>query len=540
MFSRLSLKSRLLVLVVVSLVGLLILAVFQISHLHTQLLDDRKLTLQSAVEIAYSTVQGFHARETAGEFSRAEAQKRAHDALRAMRYQGKEYFYVYDSKGMGVMHPIRPEYEGKNHWDRKDKSGSYSVREMVGAAVSKLGFVQTYTIKPGGKEELPKLHYLKLFEPWDWAVGTGLYIDDLDAVFNAQLGKALALIAFLLASVAGAAFVVVRSILADIGGEPAHAVRVMEAVAGGELNVSLGSPPKGSLLGELDRLVRSLRQMLGDIARGADRVAHAAHEINTSSNSVAMAAAQQTDSTQAMAAAMEELTVSINHVSDSANETEQHSSAAAALAVEGEKSVTIAAGDMEAMAHSVSGAAEQVRALAENAQEVSRIANIIKEIAGQTNLLALNAAIEAARAGEHGRGFAVVADEVRGLAARTEKATLEISCVVERIQGETLNAAQAMDAALPQAEKAREAAVNAAGLLERIAAGSRAAQDRVRDVASATREQSEASSTLAKQVDQIARQVEQTGQDMSVAAQAASNLEETASGLHATMQRFRI
>ncbi|WP_417068717.1 methyl-accepting chemotaxis protein [Niveibacterium terrae] len=540
MFRSLSLKSRLLTLVSVSLLGLIILATFQITHLHTQLLEDRKLTLQSAVDIAFSTVKGFQARETSGEMTREEAQKRARDALRNMRYQGNEYFYVYDSKGLGVMHPIRPEYEGKNHWDRKDKSGSYSVREMIGAGVSGRGFASTFTVKPGGTEQFPKLHYLKHFEAWDWVIGTGLYVDDLDAAFRAQLVWALGLIVVLLAAVAGTAFAVVRAVIADIGGEPSHAVKVMKAVAAGDLSQTTGDTRSDSLLGNLDQLVQSLRQMLAEIAAGADRVTQAAHEINTTSNSVASAAAQQTDSTQAMAAAMEELTVSVNHVSDNAAETERNASAAAELALAGQKDVTVAARQIGEMAVTVGGAASKVRSLSDNAQEVTRIAQAIKEIAGQTNLLALNAAIEAARAGEHGRGFAVVADEVRKLAARTEKATIEISGVVERIQTETLSAAEVMDAALPQADEARHTAVAAAEQLEKIAAASRSAQNLIRDVAASTREQSEASSTLARQVDLIAHQVEETGEGMGVAADAAFKLEETASALHSAVQRFKV
>jgi len=241
-----------------------------------------------------------------------------------------------------------------------------------------------------------------------------------------------------------------------------------------------------------------------------------------------------------MAAAMEELTVSITHVSDNADQTERHASDAAALAQQGEASVETVSGNIATMAGSVSHAAEQVRTLSANAQEVSRMASVIKDIAGQTNLLALNAAIEAARAGEQGRGFAVVADEVRVLAERTEKATLEISGVVERIQNETVNAAKIMDAALPEAERARTTVSETTQLLHQIADGSRSAQSLVRDVAASTREQSEASTALAQQVERIANQVEDTGESMKITANAAHSLLETAQGLKAATERFRL
>jgi methyl-accepting chemotaxis protein len=535
-----SLKGRLTLSVLVALIGLITLGTFEIIHLRGQLLADRKATLQAAVDIAVTTVKEFQAKESRGELSRDEAQKQAKDVLRSMRYQGTEYFYTYDSKGMGVMHPVRPEYVGKHHWDRQDKSGAYTIRNMIGVALDKSGFVETQTPRPGSDVQVPKLHFLLHFEPWDWVIGTGLYIDDLDTLFYAQVRNAAIVIGLILLIVGAVAWSMARSILAQIGGEPALALTAMGQVAAGDLTVSLGEVRRDSLLGELGNLVQSLRTMMGEIAQGAGQVANSARQIADTSAEVAQAAESETEATQAMAAAMEELTVSITHVSENADETERYASSAADLANQGERSVETVANNISTMAGTVSDAAEKVRMLATNTQEVARIASVIKDIAGQTNLLALNAAIEAARAGEQGRGFAVVADEVRVLAERTEKATVEISGVVERIQNETVNTAKVMDAALPEAEKARSTASQTTELLHRIAEGSRSAQGLVRDVAASTREQSEASTALAQQVERIANQVEHTGQSMNITATAAQSLLNTAQSLKAATERFRI
>ncbi|WP_310493787.1 methyl-accepting chemotaxis protein [Dechloromonas sp.] len=540
LFNFRSLKGRLTLSVLVALIGLIALGAFEIIHLRGQLLADRKATLQAAVDIAVTTVKEFQAKESRGELSRDEAQKQAKDVLRSMRYQGTEYFYTYDSKGMGVMHPVRPEYVGKPHWDRQDKSGAYTIRNMIGVALDKSGFVETQTPRPGSDVQVPKLHFLLHFEPWDWVIGTGLYVDDLDTLFYAQVRNAAIVIGLILLIVGAVAWSMARSILAQIGGEPALALTAMGQVAAGDLTVSLGEARRDSLLGELGNLVQSLRTMMSEITQGASQVANSARQIADTSAEVAQAAESETEATQAMAAAMEELTVSITHVSENADETERYASTAAELANQGELSVETVANNISTMAGTVSDAAEKVRMLSTNTQEVARIASVIKDIAGQTNLLALNAAIEAARAGEQGRGFAVVADEVRVLAERTEKATVEISGVVERIQNETVNTAKVMDAALPEAEKARSTASQTTELLHRIAEGSRSAQGLVRDVAASTREQSEASTALAQQVERIANQVEHTGQSMNITATAAQSLLNTAQSLKAATERFRI
>ncbi|PKO34216.1 MAG: hypothetical protein CVU34_09395 [Betaproteobacteria bacterium HGW-Betaproteobacteria-7] len=539
-FNFSSMKGRLTLSVLVALLGLILLGTFQILHLRTQLLEDRKATLNAAIDIAISTIKAFQEKEGKGELSRDQAQSLANDALRAMRYLGPEYFYIYDSKGIGVMHPIRPEYVGKSHWERQDKQGNYTIRDLVKTALDKTSFTETHTAKPGSEALVPKLQRVEHFVPWDWVVGTGLYIDDLDALFYQQLRNASIVIGLILIIVGGITWWVARSLLAQIGGEPALAVATMSKVAGGDLTVSIEHTRPGSLLGELNLLVESLRRMMANISQNAAQVATRAQEISDTSARVADAASAQTDATQTMATAMEELTVSITHVSSNASETEDHASSAAKLASQGERSVETVADNIVTMAKTVGQAAEKVRTLSTNTQEVARIASVIKDIAGQTNLLALNAAIEAARAGEQGRGFAVVADEVRVLAERTEKATLEISGVVDRIQSETLNAAKVMDAALPEAEQARATAGETTELLHRIAEGSRAAQGLVRDVAASTREQSEASISLAQQVERIANQVEDTGASMRTTAQAAQSLLETARNLSAETARFRV
>jgi methyl-accepting chemotaxis protein len=237
---------------------------------------------------------------------------------------------------------------------------------------------------------------------------------------------------------------------------------------------------------------------------------------------------------------MEELTVSSSHISASALETEQNSQDAMRLAAEGSERVGQASTAIRRMSETVTGASSRILALEERIGQVSSIANVIKEIANQTNLLALNAAIEAARAGEQGRGFAVVADEVRKLAERTSSATTEIEQMITDIQSDTSSAVGAMNAALPEVDQGVALAASAADALQAIETGARQTLHRVREIADATREQSAASTSIAQRVEEISNMVESTSENIRGAADAAIGLERIAVGLKDQIARFRV
>lgn len=279
--------------------------------------------------------------------------------------------------------------------------------------------------------------------------------------------------------------------------------------------------------------------MVAQIASGAPTLKETAESLSHASGQVATASHYQADSTSSMAAAIEQMTVSINHISDSARETEEDSSSAATLAQGGEQKVDTATKEMQLIASTVSTAAEKIRSLETRTHEISSIAGVIKEIAAQTNLLALNAAIEAARAGEQGRGFAVVADEVRKLAERTSAATEEINSMLVAIQGDTASAVGTMDMALPQVARGVNLAQEAAQSLRDIRDGASNTLARIRDVAMATREQSAASNAIAQQVESIAQMVEETSASMQQTAESAQRLEGVARELGSLVARFR-
>lgn len=545
MLDSLKLKSKIILLLAAAFLGLALSIILSAMAVKTDLMDARKLQVRSVVEASMQLAAGYHARVTAGELSDSEAQSLAKRAIHDMRFGGSdgkaEYMYIYSSSGVSVMHPIRTEWAGRNMSEEvRDGYGRYTIKDiLVVANAHGAGFVDTAFPRPGTTEPVDKLQYVASFKPWNWVIGTGVYVDDVAASFSSRLIVDLAVSGLIMLIIIGLGVFIARSVLRQIGGEPADALAIMDRAAAGDLTVDIGKAAPDSLLGGLLRMLQSIREMVAQIASGAQTLKETAESISHASRQVAIASHNQADSSSSMAAAIEQMTVSINHISDSARETEEDSSSAAALAQGGEQKVETATSEMQLIASTVSTAARTIRSLETRANEISSIAGVIKEIAAQTNLLALNAAIEAARAGEQGRGFAVVADEVRKLAERTASATEEINSMLGAIQGDTASAVGTMDLALPQVERGVELAQEAAQSLREIRDGASITLARIRDVALATREQSAASNAIAQQVESIAQMVEETSASTQQTAESAQRLERVASDLGSLVARFR-
>jgi methyl-accepting chemotaxis protein len=429
--------------------------------------------------------------------------------------------------------------EGHDASGLKDTNGKHIIQEIVKAGTAGGGYIDYWFPKAGATEALPKVSYAMGFAPWGWIIGTGIYVDDVDREFRA-IALTLGGISLLLLALMGLfGWRISVSVTGQLGGEPQKATAVMRQAADGDLTTEVGETREGSMLNALATMMRALRRMVGEINDGANQLVGNADHIARVSSQVAEAAERQSDATAAMAAAMEELTVSSSHISSSARETERNAQDSMRLAADGSTRVGEAVGAIRKMSETVIGASERIRALETRIGEVSSIANVIKEIAGQTNLLALNAAIEAARAGEQGRGFAVVADEVRKLAERTSSATTEIEQMITGIQGDTGNAVSAMNAALPEVEQGIALASLASDALGAIERGAREALTRVHEIADATHEQSAASTSIAQRVEEISHMVDNTTASIRGAAEAAVNLERIAGGLKEQVARFR-
>ena len=348
------------------------------------------------------------------------------------------------------------------------------------------------------------------------------------------------LVLFSIAFLVVALLTVYRRIIAALGGEPAVASEVVKQVAAGDLSVEIpvANTDSTSLLAAMKVMQSNLQKLIGEIQTNADMVTSAAKKMTIAAENVAGSSQQQSASSLEIAAAMEQSTVSINLMSDSANQAQTISGDSESLMNETSGVVSEAVNRIAKIATVVEQASQTVRTLGQESENVSKIVLVIKEVADQTNLLALNAAIEAARAGEQGRGFAVVADEVRKLAERTTQSTQEITTMISSMQSSARDAVTCIEDAVANVNEGVILTKRVGESVSRLGASSHEVKGVIIDVSSALREQNAASNEIARNVEQIAQTGERNSGAVGAVAKAATELQQLANSLTDSARHF--
>ena len=348
------------------------------------------------------------------------------------------------------------------------------------------------------------------------------------------------LVLFSIAFLVVALLTVYRRIIAALGGEPAVASEVVKQVAAGDLSVEIpvANTDSTSLLAAMKVMQSNLQKLIGEIQTDADMVASAAKKMTIAAEDVAWSSNQQSASSLEIAAAMEQSTVSINLMSDSANRAQTISGDSELLMNETSGVVSEAVNRIAKIATVVEQASQTVRTVGQESENVSKIVLVIKEVADQTNLLALNAAIEAARAGEQGRGFAVVADEVRRLAERTTQSTQEITTMISSMQSSARDAVTCIEDAVANVNEGVILTKRVGESVSQLGASSHEVKGVIIDVSSALREQNAASNEIARNVEQIAQTGERNSGAVGAVAKAATELQQLANSLTDSARHF--
>ncbi|KNH29950.1 chemotaxis protein [Pseudomonas syringae] len=559
---RMSLKAKVLSLAVlpvllfaliISLTTLFILqeqARKEVEETRQRLLSDAKATLQSYVAVAMTTIKPLYDAAAPGDdAARAQVVK----LLSSITYGKDGYFFGYDSNTVRLFKANSPEGVGQSFKDNRDPNGVYVNRDLVKVAKDGTHYLQYSSPLPGNTQVLvPKLGYTEYLPKWDMAVGTSVNLDGIEAQVAVVEAKVQERMQGVVLSIVGIAVVVLLVIaaagmlLANTILRPLNLMKAnLDDIAAGEgdltRRLSITSQDElGELAGSFNRFVDKIHGLVRQITEMTSQLTGLVNQVSDQAQRSDQAMERQRHETDQVATAINEMSAAAQEVAKSAQNA---AVAAQQTDEEGQAAKRVVAGSIvkiHALVNDIRSSGVSLDSLQKDVSSIVSVLGVIRSIAEQTNLLALNAAIEAARAGEAGRGFAVVADEVRALASRTQISTQEIQSMIDRLQAGTQSAVEAMRRSSEAGDGTSAQANEAGASLDAMAQLIGTINSMNAQIASAAEEQTAVAEEINRSVHQIAVAVDSVADETQLGAQTSRSLADLGQRLGQLVGQFRI
>ncbi|MBI3776341.1 MAG: methyl-accepting chemotaxis protein [Gammaproteobacteria bacterium] len=539
--SNLRLASKLWLLVCTAVAGAFIIGMLSVVDYKNNLLEDRKSGTKHVVETAYGVLDHFHALEVSGVLTADQAKQAAKDTLRRMRYEDKEYFWLNDLQPVMVMHPFKPELEGKDLSGFKDPAGKLLFIEMVQTVrTQKAGFVSYLWPKPGAEQPVAKISYVMGFEAWGWLVGSGIYVDDVNAIFWNNVAKMGFAFLLVVAVIGFIAYLTVKTIAVPMQKLHAMVTRMREH---NDFTVRVNveqSDEIGELAQAFNQMVERMQHVIGQVNSSVAKLHDAVSNVVESAEETRTGVLQQQTQADLVATAMTEMVSTVQSVAESTTNAASAAEEADREANGGTSVVNQAVDTINRLASEVEKATQVIEKLANDSTNIGTVLDVIRGIADQTNLLALNAAIEAARAGEQGRGFAVVADEVRSLAQRTQESTQEIQRMIEALQSGARASVDVMKSGRTMAQISVDQAAKAGDALNTISNAVAQISSLNMQIATGAEEQHRVAEDVSRNIITISAVANANAAGAERNAQAGEALRAVATDLAAVVREFRV
>lgn len=516
----------------------------ELERLESSLLEARKAGLKNLIDAAKAVV--LEAKNDP-DLTESEAKAAAASRLRVIRFEKTNYIFAYNRSARAVSYAPDPSIEGKDSSPVVSKLVSDLFR-----AGETTGYHGYDWPNPASGNEEPKVSYSTIIPGWDWMIGAGVYVTDIDEQVAAARVKIedniVSTLGFVL--LVTAVVVVISLLIGVLVGRtvtrPLSSVSdMMQEIADGEGDLRQRLPEDGrDELSELGRrfnaFVIKIQTTIQEVGSTTDQVASAAEELSRVAGETRASVQEQGSETDQIASAINEMATTIQQISGNANEVESAASDADRMARDGGETIANAQQAVNKLSEEIQESALNINALAEKSDDIQQVLDVIQAVTEQTNLLALNAAIEAARAGDHGRGFSVVADEVRQLARRSAESADQIREMIDGFVQESRSAVERMNRSRDGSSETVERINHATGALATIEQSVGQIHDQVTQIATAAEQQSQVAEEINQNVVRIVDAAQRSDTGVTQTNEASQELARLGQNLRDLISQFKV